>query len=215
MTDVMQEISAARRRIETRPLDHTDARAAIISRSYTATIDEVWDACTNPERVARWLMALSGDLRVGGRYQLQGNAGGTIKRCDPPRVLSITWEYGGEVNWVDLRLSSAGDSTRFELAHTVPADAKWVEFGPGAVGPGWDLSVVALGAHLADRTVDPAWIASNDGEAFIRQSSARWCDAHIAAGVDPADARAAADRATAFWCQPAPESVAHVGKASG
>ena len=30
---------------------------------------------------------ISGDLRLGGRYQLQGNAGGEILVCEPPQHL--------------------------------------------------------------------------------------------------------------------------------
>ena len=33
-----------------------------------AAIDDVWDACTNPERIPRWFLPVSGDLRLGGRY---------------------------------------------------------------------------------------------------------------------------------------------------
>ena len=44
----------------------------------------MWDACTDPERIGRWFLPVSGDLRLGGRYQLEGNAGGEILRCEPP-----------------------------------------------------------------------------------------------------------------------------------
>jgi hypothetical protein len=36
-------------------------------------------------------MPISGDLRVGGRYRLEGNASGTIERWDPPRSFAATW----------------------------------------------------------------------------------------------------------------------------
>lgn len=38
----------------------------------------MWDACTDPERIPRWFLPISGDLRLNGRYQLEGNAGGAI-----------------------------------------------------------------------------------------------------------------------------------------
>jgi hypothetical protein len=55
-----------------------------VSQTYEGTLDDLWDACTNPKRIPRWFLPVSGDLRVGGRYQLEGNASGTIERCDPP-----------------------------------------------------------------------------------------------------------------------------------
>ena len=58
-----------------------------ISAVYDTTLDDLWDACTNAERIPRWFLPVSGELRDGGRYQLEGNAGGTIERCDPPTRL--------------------------------------------------------------------------------------------------------------------------------
>ncbi len=49
----------------------------VARRRYAGAVDEVWDALTNPERIPRWFLPISGELRLGGRYQLTGNAGGT------------------------------------------------------------------------------------------------------------------------------------------
>jgi hypothetical protein len=51
-----------------------------------ASADQVWDACTNPERIPHWFLPVSGDLRLHGRFHLQDNASGTIERCDPPKT---------------------------------------------------------------------------------------------------------------------------------
>jgi hypothetical protein len=40
---------------------------------------------------------------------LEGNAGGAIERREPPSRLSVTWEYGGKVSWVDLSRSAEGE----------------------------------------------------------------------------------------------------------
>jgi uncharacterized protein YndB with AHSA1/START domain len=48
-----------------------------ITQVYAAPVEDVWDACTNPARIPRWFLPVSGELRLGGRYQLEGNAGGT------------------------------------------------------------------------------------------------------------------------------------------
>ena len=105
MIDVVQQVNAVRREVGTRVLEAGDARTVTISQTYDAGIDDVWDACTNPERIPRWFLPVSGDLRLHGRYQLEGNAGGTISRCDPPNGFDATWEYGDSVSWIELRLS--------------------------------------------------------------------------------------------------------------
>src|SRR5690606_21550027 len=122
------------------------------------TVDDLWDACTNPERLPRWFLPVTGDLQVGGRYQLEGQAGGTIERCDPPRSFAATWEFGGEVSWIEVTLAAAGDGTRFTLEHVAHVDdERWLEYGPGAVGVGWDLALHGLAQHVATgEAVDPA-----------------------------------------------------------
>ena len=206
MIDVVQQVNAVRREVGTRVLEAGDARTVTISQSYDAGIDDVWDACTNPERIPRWFLPVSGELRLHGRYQLEGNAGGTISQCDPPHGFDATWEYGDSVSWIELRLSSLpGGGTRFALDHIAQVtDETWAEFGPGAVGVGWDLMLIGLTLHLTTgQAVDPqrvaAWSASEPGRQFMALSSERWYDAAIAAGADHAHARAAADRTTAAY----------------
>jgi uncharacterized protein YndB with AHSA1/START domain len=196
MIDVTQQINAVRRQVGTRVLEAGEARTVTISQSYDAAIEDVWDACTNPERIPRWFLPVTGDLRAGGRYQLQGNAGGTIERCDPPASFSATWEFGGQVSWIEVRLvAEPGGGTRLVLEHIAAVDdERWAEFGPGAVGVGWDMGLVGLAVHLSSgRSVEPgegaAWAASADGRRFMALSSQRWCDASIAAGTDEAGAR--------------------------
>src|SRR5215472_17284611 len=132
MIDVTQQINAVQRQVGTRVLEAGEARTVIISQSYDAAIEDVWDACTNPERVPRWFLPVSGELRAGGRYQLQGNAGGTIERCDPPHGFDATWEFGGGVSWIELRLTPEEDGgTRFQLEHIAQVDDElWPQFGP-------------------------------------------------------------------------------------
>ncbi|MEZ4452035.1 MAG: SRPBCC family protein [Nannocystaceae bacterium] len=167
---------------------------------------DLWDAITSPERIPRWFLPITGELRLGGRYQLQGNAGGQITRCEPPRILALTWEFGGEVSWVDVVLEEDGDGARLHLEHTAHVDDdRWRQFGPGAVGVGWDLTLLGLGLHVAGgETRDPAaegaaWARSDEGKAFIRRSSDAWRAASVAAGTDPAEAAKAAAGTTAFY----------------
>jgi uncharacterized protein YndB with AHSA1/START domain len=206
MIDVKEQISAVRRKVGMRTLEAGEARTITISQTYAAAVDDVWDACTNVERIPRWLMPIEGDLRVGGRYQLHGNAGGTIERCDPPKSFFATWEYGGEISWIEVRLTpESDDRTRLEIDHIAHVgDEKWAEFGPGAVGIGWDMMLIGLSIHLSSgRAVDTqegmAWAASDEGKRFMTLSSELWRDASIAAGTDEAEARAAEERVIAAY----------------
>jgi uncharacterized protein YndB with AHSA1/START domain len=151
MIDVTQQINAVRRQVGTRVLEAGEARAVTVSQSYNAPIEDVWDACTNPERILRWFLPISGDLRVGGRYQLEGNASGTIERCDPPSSFAATWEYGGQVSWIEVWLTAEPEGrTRLALDHIAHVDdGQWAEFGPGAVGVGWDMGFMGLAVHLS------------------------------------------------------------------
>jgi len=211
MIEVRHQISAVRRLIGTRVVAAGEARVMTISQAYQTGIDDLWDACTNPERISRWFLPVSGELRLGGRFQIQGNASGTIERCDPPKSFGATWEFGGEVSWIEVRLNPEADgSTTLELEHTAHVDdERWAEFGPGAVGIGWDMGFMGLANHLSSgNAVDPqeaaAWPASVDGKLFMSLSSGGWRDASIAAGTDEASARAAADRCTAAYTGTAP-----------
>jgi uncharacterized protein YndB with AHSA1/START domain len=206
MIDVNHEISSVERRIGSRTLDAGEARTLTVSRVYDTPPADLWDACTNPERIARWFLPLSGDLREGGSYAFEGNASGTIERCAPPESLSATWEYGGQVSWVELRLTPEGGGTRFALEHVAHVDDDlWAQFGPGAVGVGWDQALLGLslylagGADLPDRSEVEAWQLSDEGRAFAARSSERWAEASIAFGTDGDEARAAAARTTEFY----------------
>lgn len=203
---VSQLIGAVTRTVSRRDVEGTPARVVAAARPYGAPPEEVWDALTNPERIPRWFLPVSGDLRPGGRYQLEGNAGGEILQCDRPRHLRITWEMHGQASWLGVRLSEEGSGgTRLELEHVahVPEDF-WDQFGPGAVGVGWDQALFGLEQHFATgERVTPAeaarWVASEEGRSFVRQSSDAWRAASVAAGTDAAAAEAAAARTTAFY----------------
>jgi hypothetical protein len=155
---------------------------------------------------------VSGDLRLGGRYQFEGNAGGTVTACDPPRSFAATWEFGGGVTWIVVRLKDVPDGAELELEHIARVEGDlWDQYGPGAVGVGWDLALMGLGAQLrTGAAVDPAaaaaWSASAESKIFIRRSSDDWCRASITAGTSEAAASAAAARTTAFYTGSAPDA---------
>ena len=212
MIDVVHQISSVDRHVGSRTLEAGEARTLTVSRVYETPPEDLWDACTNPERISRWFLPISGDLRPGGRYEFEGNASGTIERCEPPHNLDATWEYGGQTSWVELRLTPEPDGrTRFALEHIAHVeDEFWDQYGPGAVGVGWDGALLGLSlyltspADLPERDAVEAWQQSDLGHRFNSLSSERWADASIAAGTDAAQAQAAAARTTEFYSgQPA------------
>ncbi|MFO7293122.1 MAG: SRPBCC family protein [Actinomycetes bacterium] len=204
--DVAHHISEVTRTVGTRTLESGEARVLTASRVYPTDAADLWDAVTNPERIPRWFLPISGDLRPGGHYSLEGNASGTIEECDPPHRFAATWEFGGQVSWIEVRITEEGDGqARFTLEHVAHVDDDmWAQYGPGATGVGWDGALLGLALHVADEAAAMpddlgAWAASEEGRAFYGASSAAWRDASIAAGTDPAEAEAAAQRTTAFY----------------
>ena len=205
--DAIDKAGLVMRSVDTVDRDGKSATLLTAARTYATTIDDLWDAVTNVERIPRWFLPITGDLRPGGRYQLEGNAAGEVLECDPPRRFEITWEYGGEISWVTVELTGdpGEDEARLELRHLahVPDDV-WDQYGPGAVGIGWDLGLMGLDLHLTSGDdVDPEevrnWESTPDARSFIARSSAAWVDASIAGGTDPEVARAAGDRVTSFY----------------
>ena len=199
--DVDHQNNAVKRTLGTRTIDTGEAHVITISQSYDTDQDDLWDAVTNIERIPRWFLPISGDLTVGGAYQLEGQAGGTILTCDPPKNFTATWEYGGNVSWIDVSVSSDGpDRARLVLEHITDVDDEiWREFGPGGVGMGWDSMLLGLALHLATgESVDPSfgkqWLGTEDGRRFLALSGEQWYAANVALGVDRAAARALADR---------------------
>ena len=207
MTDARQHISTVRRTLGSRTLDAGEARVSVISQVYDTDLDDLWDVVTNPERIARWFVPVEGELKQGGHYQLQGNAGGTITRCDRPRGYAATWEFGGMVSWIEVRLTPEGaDRTRFELEHVAHVDdGMWDQYGPGATGLGWDSALWGLAKHLSAPAAVPdnadvaAWLASDEGKALLRASADGWAAAEVAAGGDPATAERHADTSYAAY----------------
>jgi uncharacterized protein YndB with AHSA1/START domain len=198
--DPSTAIDAEHRELADVTHDGKPAQMLIAERTYAAPIDDVWDALTNPERIPRWFLPITGQLELDGRYQLEGNASGTITVCDAPTHLAVTWEMGGGVTWVDLHLAANGDETTLRLEHVALMEdlEQFREFGPGAVGVGWDGALMSLAMHLAGGAANPDPTDPALRE-FYRRSSEAWGRAAIAYGT-PADvAEAAAARTTEFY----------------
>jgi uncharacterized protein YndB with AHSA1/START domain len=210
--DPLQQLGLVTREVQDQVRQGRPARVVVASREYDTELEDLWEAITSAERIPRWFLPITGELRLGGRYQLEGNAGGEIQTCLPPRQLAVTWEFGGGVSWLEVELSPVRPGrTRLELRHTAPIDDHWKQFGPGAVGIGWELGLYGLALYFAgggaavDRAAAMTWMGSDEGKLFMRRSSESWCEAAIAGGDAPDVARAQAARTTAAYTgEPAP-----------
>ena len=202
--DVEEHLSAVERTVSSLLRDGQEARAVRLARTYPTTLADLWNATTTAERIPRWFAPVSGDLALGGRYQVEGNAGGLIEVCEPESRFAISWEFGGDVSWVEVALARDAGGVRLALTHTAHLSPHWDEYGPGAVGVGWEMGFLGLALHLAapDEPTKPdeaEFAASAEGRAFIGGSAAGWGRAAIENGEDAKDAQAAAERTRAFF----------------
>ena len=106
---------------------------------------------------------------------------------------TATWESGGNVSWIDVSISSDGpDRAQLVVEHIVDVDDEnWREFGPGAVGMGWDSMLLGLAIYLGTgEAIDPSfgqqWMVTEDGRRFLTLSGEEWYTANVASGEDPA-----------------------------
>jgi uncharacterized protein YndB with AHSA1/START domain len=194
------QIPAVKRSVGSREVGGEDARVVTMTQTYPSAQAEVWNAITSQDRISRWLGPITGDFRLGGRYQIEGNAGGEVLECAEPHTLHVTWEYGGDVSWVTATLSGNEQETTLTVEHVSHVgDEDWRMFGPSAVGIGWDMMFLGLALHLGSgASLNPeesaAWSVSADGIRFMTRSNDGWRAANIAAGESEADATAAAKR---------------------
>ena len=202
--DAESHLGAVERTVSLLERDGQAASAVGLARSFATTVEDLWDAVTNVERIPKWFLPISGELRLGGRYQLEGNAGGEIVACEPPAHFALTWEFGGDVSWVEVRVSDDGAGrTRLTLTHTAHLSEHWDTYGPGATGVGWEMGLLGLAIHLAEPDQpmpdEAAFATSPEGKAFMTGSSEAWGQAAVAAGTDRDAAQGAARRTTAFY----------------
>ncbi|MGC5628856.1 SRPBCC domain-containing protein [Georgenia sp. Z1344] len=199
--DLSQQIAAVGRVVEAGDGEHS----VVLTQTFGAKAAELWSAFTDPARLATWLEPVEGDLREGGRYRLTGSGTeGTVERCVEPGALEVTWEYAGDSSRLGVSIVPSGGGTTVTLRHTVPADDHWDEFGPAATGIGWDGAFLALALFLAGdpRSTPEAmgeFSTSAAGLRFVAELARAWESAHLATGIDPGSAAAAAARSSAFY----------------
>jgi len=130
---------------------HTaDGKAVVrMEDRFSTDPEDLWSAFTDPQRLARWVAEVEGDLQLGGEFRASFTSGwegpGRVDVCDPPRRLLVTMSAGQDDQTViEVELVPDGDHTRLVLEERgLPLDEA------AAHGAGWQAHVEDLAAHLA------------------------------------------------------------------
>ena len=204
--DVAAQVSAVRRSIQEATRNGEPARVMVIERDLPVPAERAWAAITDDGQIPEWFLPVRGEERrdwalyEGGHYELAGNASGVILACEPPGRLLLTWDFGGDSSWVEVQVTPDEDRPGgciLTLAQTASIDEKsWAQFGPGAVGVGWDLALLALARYLEGRNLGATWSGSEIGHRFIAAASLAWGKASVIAGTPIDDAAEAVERTT-------------------
>ena len=115
---------------------------------YDTSVDDLWQACTSPDRLARWIAVVSGDLVVGGEvhavFTSTWSGPVRIDACDAPSHLLLTMEPGtDDETQVEAWLTAEGSRTRLVVEERgLPAGAL------PAYGAGWQAHLEDLGRSL-------------------------------------------------------------------
>lgn len=132
--------------------------AMVLERTFTAPIDDVWAAVTEPQRLERWIGTWTGDPSSGQvlfRMTAEGPDAAAetvhIDECTPPHRLRARIEVAGqpdqEWHW-ELLLSHEAGTTTFLFVQSVAGDIPVSD-----VGPGWEYYLDRLVAALSGQDV--------------------------------------------------------------
>jgi uncharacterized protein YndB with AHSA1/START domain len=136
--------------------------AVRVEELYDTDIRDLWEACTSPERLARWLAQVSGDLRVGGTLEMTFTSTWTgparVEVCDAPHHLLLTSEPGIEDEaQLEAWFAEEGSQTRLVVEERgLPVDKLHFH------GAGWQVHLEDLGRSLRlDGSMHPdGWSAT-------------------------------------------------------
>lgn len=157
----------------------------VIERRFSASLEDVWAACTEPDRMVRWIGTWTGDPATGAVTFWMTAEGEDVpaevwdvERCEPPRALRLRSREaqpfsedssGPAVHWI-LQLDLAEEAGTTTL--TVAQDVYHAELGSemvANVGTGWDYYLDRLGAHVAGAPVEAVeWDDYEPGSAYYR-----------------------------------------------
>lgn len=206
--DLITQIGGVNREVSDRDHEGKVRRVVSASRTFATSPDDLWEAITKAERLERWFGCVTGDLRLGGSFQIKGNAKGEVTACKPPEMLAVTWRMFGDESWVHARLSSSPNGgTLLEVEHILSRRLfdrlYWSWYGAGATGVGWELWLLGLDQYLgsgAPITDDlERWRVTDEGKKYLKQATHHWGRAEVAHGEREAKAMKRAARTCTFY----------------
>jgi uncharacterized protein YndB with AHSA1/START domain len=136
-----------------RALDQ-DRGALRVEDVYDTDINDLWAACTEPERLARWIAEVSGDLHIGGTihatFTSTWTGPGRIEACDSPHHLLLTMQPGTEDEaQIEAWLTAEGAKTRLVVEERGLPLAELHYHGAG-----WQAHLEDLGRALNGKQSD-------------------------------------------------------------
>ena len=156
-----------------RALDET--RGAVrVEDVYDTDIHDLWEACTTPERLARWIAEVSGDLREGGTvhavFTSTWSGPARVEACDAPHHLLLTTEPGtDDESQIEAWLTAEGARTKLVVEERgLPVDS--LHF----YGAGWQVHLEDLGRSLSSD--GPAHAGGWSGQTPAPAWHARWTE---------------------------------------
>jgi uncharacterized protein YndB with AHSA1/START domain len=133
-----------------------DTAEVTFERVYATDAADLWQAVTDPDRLARWFAPVDGDLELGGRFTIHFDDNDVpncrLASCDAPHGYAWEWPHAIHTSLVTVALEPALEGTRLRLTHTrLP-----VSSAPGYAA-GWDVYLRRLTEDVADREVGDTW----------------------------------------------------------
>ena len=153
MSDLDMILRKTERSLGRRQIQAGHALMVVMVRQIGHPIGEVWSALSEPARLGEWLAQPEGDLRRGGNYSLPDGSHGEILRCDPPRLLTVSWirEKAAPAE-LEFHLTAEDSRTRVELLYASVRKGFAVTAAPGGGiwtgGAGWEFFLDMLEQFL-------------------------------------------------------------------
>ncbi|WP_144711417.1 SRPBCC domain-containing protein [Curtobacterium pusillum] len=129
-----------------------------MDRVYPTGIDDLWDAVTVPERLARWLVVrLDGVPALGETvhavFTSHWDGSVRVDVCDRPERLLVTMTSDGETTVTEARLTAVDD----DRTRLVIEERGFTADEVADHGAGWQVHVEDLGTVLAGGEPEP-WL---------------------------------------------------------
>lgn len=154
-----------------KPTGHLRGNDLVLTRSFRAPIEDVWESVTKSERTERWFGKWEGEGKPGNTIRIKmvfekGDAwmNAEINTCEAPRHLELTSKgpYGSHL---ELKLREANGMTELEFVHHLRDRT-----GVGDFGPGWEYYLDNLVASREGTTLPTFEEYLSQKEYFLAQA---------------------------------------------